>query len=137
MPEDKPMGGFLEVGDIAPGEDAYPWESEVFFHLGSNGVVYAEVEREVDALPTLDDAGHVIESEVHCPKCQSHGVSVVQVSCLEHRRHHTGRWPLDKDGFDWGPGQRPHWDRSTDDEVVECDECGERGDLKHFNFQTA
>lgn len=151
MPEGKPLGGFLEIGDCASGEDTYPWEADVNFALGSNGVVYAEVERSVEALPTLDDQGHTIEpdesaeedradateSVVHCPQCQSHHVLVVQVSCMEHQRPHTGRWPLDNTGFDWSEGVRPHRDRSTTDEVAECDDCGERGDLKQFNFQVA
>ena len=184
MPEDKPMGGFLEVGDIAPGEDSYPWEAEVEFMQGSDGRVYALVESSADALPTLDENGHAIKSEepaaedqcphcgvvdrgdadfikdhgkcrdchakwqsgesdededesvVHCPSCQSHNVAVVQVSCLVHRRPHQGRWPLDSNGFDWSSAGT-HRDRSTDNEVVECDDCHHRGNLTDFNFQTA
>jgi hypothetical protein len=107
MPGGKPTGGFLEIGDCAAGQDTYPWEAQVDFALGSNGVVYAEVERSVNALPTLDAEGRAVsddeepasddhlESVVHCPKCQGRNVSVIQVSCMEHKRSHTGRWPLD------------------------------------------
>jgi hypothetical protein len=145
MPDGKPIGGFLEIGDCAAGQDTYPWEAQVDLMLGSNGVVYAEVERSAAALPTLDAEGHAVsnedddlpkqlESVVHCPKCQGRNVSVIQVSCMAHQRPHKGRWPLDGDGFYWAEGQREHRDWSTDNEIAECDACGERGDLIHFNF---
>jgi hypothetical protein len=148
MPDGKPTGGFLEIGDCAAGQDTYPWEAQVELMLGSNGVVYAEVERSVAALPTLDAEGRAVsdevgdlpkqlESVVHCPKCQGRNMSVVQVSCMEHKRSHAGRWTLDGDGFYWADGQRDHRDWSTDNEVAECDDCRERGDLSHFNFPVA
>jgi len=183
MPDGKPVGGFLEVGDIAPGEDSFPWEADVEFMLGSDGQVYALVESSVDALPTLDKNGCAIDSEepadgdrcpqcgvsdrgdatfikdhgkcrdchakwqtgespaaaestVHCPLCQSRSVSVIEVSCMVHRRPHQGRWPLDNDGFDWSSAGM-HRDGSTDNELVECDDCHHRGDLTSFNFQAA
>jgi len=58
MPDGKPAGGFLEIGDCAPGEDTYPWEGNVELLLGSDGHVYALVAENSDTLPTLDDDGH-------------------------------------------------------------------------------
>ena len=74
MPEGKPTGGFLEIGECAEGEDTYPWEAQVEFLLGSNGVVYAEVEQSAARLPTLDDEGHAVSEEPafddRCPRCE-------------------------------------------------------------------
>jgi hypothetical protein len=67
MPDGKPAGGFLEIGDCAPGEDTYPWEGNVELLLGSNGRVYALVEENSDALPTLDEAGHAVEDNPASP----------------------------------------------------------------------
>lgn len=58
MPDGKPCGGFLEVGESDG--DEYEWESSVLFVLGSNGKVYAEV-AEVQQLPDLEDEGRPID----------------------------------------------------------------------------
>ena len=63
MPDGKPSGGFLEIGDCAPGEDTYPWEGNVELLLGSDGKVYALVAETVDALPMLDDEGRAVSKE--------------------------------------------------------------------------
>ena len=182
MPDGKPTGGFLEIGDCKPGDDTYPWEADVELMQGSDGKVYALVESSADGLPTLDGNGHAIEDEepvdgdrcpqcgefdrgdadfikdhgrcrdchakwqagesgdddmqVLCPRCKSTDVYVIAVSCMSHRRPHTGRWPLNNDGFEWDLAGK-HRDGSTTDEVVECGVCGHRGDLDAFNFQTA
>ena len=41
MPDRKPGGGFLEIGEFDG--DTYAWENSVKLLLGSNGKVYAEV----------------------------------------------------------------------------------------------
>jgi hypothetical protein len=63
MPDGKPSGGFLEIGDCAPGEDTYPWEGNVELLLGSDQRVYALVAKTVDALPMLDDEGRAVSKE--------------------------------------------------------------------------
>ena len=63
MPDGKPGGGFLEIGDCAPGEDTYPWEGNVELRLGSDGRVYALVAENADALPKLDEEGRAVSNE--------------------------------------------------------------------------
>ncbi len=63
MPDGKLAGGFLEIGDCAPGEDTYPWEDNVELRLGSDGRVYALVAENADALPTLDEEGRAVSNE--------------------------------------------------------------------------
>jgi len=63
MPDGKPSGGFLEIGDCAPGEDTYPWEGNVELLLGSDQRVYALVTETVDALPLLNDEGRAVSKE--------------------------------------------------------------------------
>lgn len=72
MPDGKPGGGFLEIGDCAPGEDTYPWEGNVELLLGSDGRVYALVGENSDALPTLDEAGHAVEDATASPPKSRH-----------------------------------------------------------------
>jgi hypothetical protein len=79
MPDRKPDGGFLEIGEYDG--DTYAWENSVKLMLGSNGKVYAEVVECVMQLPDLDDDGrplHPVEEDNHyfmteqpvtCPKC--------------------------------------------------------------------
>ena len=63
MPDGKPDGGFLEIGDCAPGEDTYPWERNVELLLGSDGCVHALVAENSEALPTLDEEGRAVEDD--------------------------------------------------------------------------
>lgn len=63
MPDGKPAGGFLEIGDCTPGEDTYPWEDNVELRLGSDGRVYALVAANADALPALDEEGRAVSNE--------------------------------------------------------------------------
>jgi hypothetical protein len=65
VPGGKPGGGFLEIGDCALGEDTYPWEGNVELLLGSDGLVYALVAENSDALPTLDNEGHAVMNAGH------------------------------------------------------------------------
>jgi len=79
MPDQKPDGGFLEIGEYDG--DTYAWENSVKLMLGSNGKVYAEVVECVTQLPDLDDDGRPLnpaeednhyfmtEQPVTCPKC--------------------------------------------------------------------
>jgi hypothetical protein len=79
MPDRKPDGGFLEIGEFDG--DTYAWENSVKLILGSNGKVYAEVVECVTQLPDLDDDGrplHPTEEDNHyfmteqpvtCPQC--------------------------------------------------------------------
>jgi hypothetical protein len=62
LPERKPDGGFLEVGEFDG--DTYAWENSVKLLLGSNGKVYAEVVECVTELPDLDDEGRPLHGRV-------------------------------------------------------------------------
>ena len=72
MPDGKPAGGFLEIGDCSPGEDTYPWEGNVELRLGSDGHVYALVAENSEALPTLDEEGHANEDDAAAPSEPRH-----------------------------------------------------------------
>ncbi len=72
LPDGKPAGGFLEIGDCAPGEDTYPWEGNVELRLGSDGRVYALVVENSEALPTLDEEGHAVEDDAAAPSEPRH-----------------------------------------------------------------
>jgi hypothetical protein len=73
---------------------------------------------------------------IRCPKCGSESISVVQVSCTQHTKPHTGHWPLTLAGFAWDD-LIAHRDGSTEDEIAECDDCRyccPAGALHEFGF---
>lgn len=144
MPAPKPTGGFIEIG--ACNRHAYAFEGLVELLAGSDGRVYAVVAEHISDLPDLDDEGSaLLRSEpirdesragLCCPKCGGKDIFVVRVSCMEHTRPHTGRWPLAVDGFVWDEAGS-HLDGSTEDEIAECNDCGyfcPPGALHEFGF---
>ncbi len=84
-----------------------------------------------------DDTNHVKHNgTIHCPKCGSEDIFVVQVSCMQHAKPHTGRWSLTSEGFVWDESGSHH-DGSTEDEIAECGDCGyccPAGALHEFGF---
>jgi hypothetical protein len=156
MPTPKPNGGFIEIGEYDG--STYAFENSVELLAGSDGRVYAVVAEHISDLPDLDEEGHPLrrddvvkdepKSSIRCPKCGSEAIFVVQVSCMQHTKPHTGRWPLAIDGFAWDESGS-HRDGSTEDEtpalhqaqrgasVAECDDCRyccPAGALHEFGF---
>ena len=144
MPAAKPTGGFIEIGEYDG--SAYAFESSVELLAGSDGRVYAVVAEHISDLPDLDGEGRPLRRDglekdglqhsIHCPKCGSEAIFVVQVSCMEHTKPHVGRWPLTADGFVWDESGS-HRDGSTEDEIAECDDCRyccPAGALHEFGF---
>ena len=144
MPSPKPTDGFIEIGEYDG--STYAFENAVELLAGSDGRVYAVVAEHINDLPDLDEEGHPLrrgglvpdesKSGIHCPKCGSEDIFVVQVSCVQHARPHTGRWPLTMDGFAWDESGS-HRDGSTEDEIAECSDCGHccpAGALHEFGF---
>jgi hypothetical protein len=144
MPTPKPNGGFIEIGEYDG--STYAFENSVELLAGSDGRVYAVVAEHISDLPDLDEEGHPLrrddvvkdepKSSIRCPKCGSEAIFVVQVSCMQHTKPHTGRWPLAIDGFAWDESGS-HRDGSTEDEIAECDDCRyccPAGALHEFGF---
>ncbi len=144
MPSPKPTSGFIEIGEYDG--SAYAFENSVELLAGSDGRVYAVVAEHINDLPDLDDEGHPLrrgdlvkdepKSGIRCPKCGSEAIFVVQVSCMQHTKPHTGRWPLAVDGFVWDESGS-HRDGSTEDEIAECGDCRyccSAGALHEFGF---
>ncbi len=127
-------GNYDGAGDsvtvLVPSDDE-KYVKDAFERLSPHGATWDNVIQY--ALAEEDDS--LVENEgIACCVCGCQDVDVVQVSCMEHKYPHKGRWPLGVDGFVWDEKGTHRDGGSTDEEVAECTRCHHRGPLADFNF---